>query len=170
MKSDNPFEITQQNLIRVLGITSAALHQNWTLKPVRKEGRYSFYNLIDAVKELKDKVKKTHTIGGDLSAERARLTRAKARKAEAEADVIEQNLLKYDDVFLEISEMIRTFRGRLLNIPTKISGVLSIETDIKKIQEIIKNNIYEALEECAKYTVENKGKKSGKKPKKNNPA
>ena len=53
-----------------------------------------------------------------------------------------------------MTNIITTAKSKLLSIPTKLSPLLSAETDQKVIKEYLVDNINEALEELAKYDIQ----------------
>ena len=89
------------------------------------------------------------------------LEEARRRKLQAEAELTEIESAKakgeaiaLEDVELLMTNIITTAKSKLLSIPTKLSPLLSAETDQKVIKEYLVDNINEALEELAKYDIQ----------------
>ncbi len=85
----------------------------------------------------------------DLVAERARLTKAQAAKAERENAVAEGEFLPRCEVHTAMTATLMRVRSKLLAMPSKLAPYLvGIETPATA-QEILKVEIYRALDELA---------------------
>ena len=86
---------------------------------------------------------------GDITEEKTRLTKAQADKAQLDVAVIEGKLVPTDQVENTWNNYIANCRGKLLTIPNKITHLVLASEDFAEIEKIIKNAIYEALQELA---------------------
>lgn len=87
----------------------------------------------------------------DYNTERAKLIRAKRQNEEYDLRVKEGNLHDAADIEIVMSNMLITFKSRLMAIPSKLSPVLSKKNDKAEIQRILKSSINEALVELADF-------------------
>lgn len=74
-----------------------------------------------------------------------RIKQAKATIAELEVAELEKSLIPKEQVLKWLSEIILEARQALLNIPHRLCEQLVVETDSKVILEILRNEIYDAL-------------------------
>lgn len=97
---------------------------------------------------------------------------ARARKMEADAELTELELLKAkgelvptDEVQNEWINALSSMRAKLLSLPTITAPLVSNETDVSIIQDIIEKQIHEALNELSNYspTKQNRTSSSDKK-------
>lgn len=86
---------------------------------------------------------------GDINEEKTKLTAAQAKKAELDVAVIEGKLIPTDQVETTWINYISNCRGKLLNIPNKITHLVLASNEFADTEKIIKDAIYEALEELA---------------------
>lgn len=93
----------------------------------------------------------------DYETERARLTHGQANKVEMETAVMRGDLIPADVVKEIQCDMIGRARSRLLAIPTKSAHAILNLTDLTVAQDILKEQIYEALDELADYDPEDYG-------------
>jgi phage terminase Nu1 subunit (DNA packaging protein) len=86
-----------------------------------------------------------------LAIERLRLLKAQAEKAELELEVLKEKYLEASEVEFTWSDMVLTFRSRMLAIPSKLVRSLAAACgDFAKIQKILEDEIYDALTELSK--------------------
>lgn len=86
---------------------------------------------------------------GDITEEKTKLTAAQAKKAQLDVAVIEGKLISTDQVESTWVNYIANCRGKLLTIPNKITHLVLASEDFAETEKIIKDAIYEALEELA---------------------
>jgi phage terminase Nu1 subunit (DNA packaging protein) len=88
----------------------------------------------------------------DLTAERTRLTRAQADKAERELQIMEGTLLQADEVSLQWSWILSNARSAFLSIPTRcapqLAGMNAIEAE-----GLLRDRVYEALRHLAELPI-----------------
>lgn len=83
----------------------------------------------------------------DYNREHALLEKAKRETAEIELEQLKGRLLYASDVEQAMATMILTAKSRLLSIPTKCASKAVGQKDLSAIVEIIRSEIYEALNE-----------------------
>jgi phage terminase Nu1 subunit (DNA packaging protein) len=147
---------TTDFIARLFMITERRVQQLTKEKilPQIARGQYDPVPTIQAfIRYLNERIKNGDD--ADLQKERALLTKAQRETAELELAVMRGELHKGDDVMRVWTENVTNCRSRLLAIPTKVAPVLAETGDAQNIQEILKDAIYEALDELADY---NKGR------------
>lgn len=144
--------------VKLHNTDSIAEHLNLTTQRVgqlKKEGilvevRPGLYNLKDTTRRYINYIRR-----GDeklnYNAERAKLTEVKRKREELELREREKTLHESDDVERLISRMLTNFRSRLLSIPAKLSPILAKKADKTEIYGIMRDAIYEALDELSDY-------------------
>jgi hypothetical protein len=90
--------------------------------------------------------------GATADSERARLVRAKARRAELEADALERSLLPFDEVVAAWEQLVAAFRARCLAIPSRLAPRLAM-TETTVIRAALTAEIREALIELSRYEL-----------------
>ena len=85
----------------------------------------------------------------DLQQERAALAKKQSEKLQIQIDEMNGNLLRRDDILEESARCVLAIRSKLLALPSKMTDVVySVESRVE-IHELLKAEIYEALEELA---------------------
>ncbi len=87
----------------------------------------------------------------DLTKEKTLLTRANRQKVELELQIMRGELHRSEDVRRVMNDMLGAFRARVLAIPSKTAPRLLAQTDLAVVQDIIKKEVYEALQELSEY-------------------
>lgn len=87
----------------------------------------------------------------DKTTEEALWTRARRQKTELELQIMRGDLHRSEDVKRVMNDMIGAFRARILSIPSKFAPQLVGKTEIPPIKAILKNAVFETLEELAEY-------------------
>lgn len=82
----------------------------------------------------------------DLTAERARLARAQADKAEAQVRVLRGELVEVDAVKREWSDILRSVRSRVLSVPSRVRQSLPHLTghDVERLDSELRRSLEEA--------------------------
>jgi phage terminase Nu1 subunit (DNA packaging protein) len=86
---------------------------------------------------------------GDIAEEKTKLTAAQARKAELEADQLEGKLIPSDLVQETWTSFVANARAKLLALPSKLAHLLITIEKYTEAENLLKDNIYEALQELA---------------------
>ncbi len=93
----------------------------------------------------------TKEVSNDYHAERAKLTKAKRETAEIELALLRNEVHAAEDIMAVMSGMLMAFRARLLALPTKMAPMLLAQTELTKIQDILRSGVYECLSELSEY-------------------
>jgi len=97
----------------------------------------------------------------NFAQEHTLLERAKRKKAEIELDQLEGTLLIATEVEQAMATMILTCKSRLLAIPSRCAPQLIGQRDMSKIASILKDEIYQALNELKEMPAEKLGQDGG---------
>lgn len=142
--------LTLSNLFGVSDRTIRELAQKGILKKI-EDGRYlkdeCIKNYIEYIKEKMDK---------NSLAREEELKRKVADRQLKELKLQEQakELHRTETVTKAISNMIIVFKTKALTIPSKLAGRLAIENDIKIVEQILKDGIYELLKELSEWRID----------------
>jgi phage terminase Nu1 subunit (DNA packaging protein) len=144
---------TVLELAKLLNLTERRIQQlaNQDIIPKASRGQYELAPALQGyTKYLQDLAANK---GNSLEQKdfKARLLKAQAEKAELELDVLKEKYLEASEVEFTWSDMVLTFRSRMLAIPSKLVGSLAAAGgDFAKIQKILEDEIYDALTELSK--------------------
>jgi len=86
-----------------------------------------------------------------LEEEKIKLTSAQAEKVGLEVEVLKGSLIPADEIEEFLTRTFGAFKARCLSIPTKSAPSVIGVVDVLEIEEIIKDYIYEALDELKDY-------------------
>ena len=86
---------------------------------------------------------------GDIAEEKAKLTAAQARKAELEVEQLEKSLIPAQLVEDTWIDYVSNVRARLLGLPSRIAHQVITVDKYAEAELIIKEQVYEALNELA---------------------
>ena len=118
------------------------------LEPVKVDGRSKYFRLRDVVQAI------FGTGALDGPQERAKLDVAKRKKLELEIAEKRRELLPADEVKIYYSKLVMNARGRLLALPSALAPQLAVEGDVAACAILIKQGVYDALEELAEASVD----------------
>lgn len=118
-------------------------------KSIRYDPRKALPLIFEATTETKMNL--------DLNAEKKRLTKLQADKAERELRKLEGDLVPADQIQKTWTNLVMNFRAQILSLPTKLAVELgSCETAAER-EALIKKGLYRALDELSKYDPDSKG-------------
>jgi len=124
-----------------------------------REGRAKFD--IDAIRlayirHIRDVAggRKSDSDAPELTAERARLTRAQASKAEMELAALEGILVPAEDVEKVWGSLTSSFRSRMISLPGKFAHQCAAMTNAAEVEALLRESIYEALNEISQTKPE----------------
>lgn len=143
-------------ICKLLDLTPARISQltSQGVIPRQERNRYEVVPVVRAyIKFLRERAIKGDVGGDDYSAHRARLTKARADITEMERSQMESKLIPADDVESTWNSMISNARNRLIAIPTKVAPSVYASKNLNEIRDIIKTEIYQALDELADADV-----------------
>ena len=107
--------------------------------------RFSYINFL----RTKARMTPKGDADSSITEEKMRLTKAQADKAEIEVNVLNEQMLRSEEVIKGWSVFVGNIRGALLNLPSKISHqVIGLET-YAQAEELITNEVYEILDELS---------------------
>ena len=119
---------------------------------VIEEVRPGLYDLLDTNRRYINYLRKRNPESEeavDYNTERAKLVRAKRENEELDLKIRKNQLHSSEDVEAVLSNMLISFRSRLMAIPSRLSPILSKKTDKAEIFKILKAQIDEALNELS---------------------
>ena len=90
-----------------------------------------------------------NTNSGDLNEERTRLTKAQADRAELELQEKEADLISTDTIKTIWSDYVANVRSKLLALPSKLGHLTQAAETYAEAEAIIKESVYECLEELS---------------------
>ena len=133
-----------------LGITAHRVRQ------LRNEGvlvevKPGLYNMKQCVQRYLNYKTGDGGAREQLTAEKARRERTRADLEEMQLEVARGELHKTEDVEKALNTMIANFRTRMLEIPAKHAGTLVQITDQGEAFTLLKDAIYEALDELSDF-------------------
>ena len=141
---------------KLLDLTPQRVNQlvNQGIIPRAERGRYELVPVVRAyIHFLRDRKIQGDVHGDDYSTYRTRLTKARAEMAEKENAQLDSKLIPADDAKDAWTAMVANARARLLSIPNKIAPLVCAAETINEAREIIKTEIYEALNELANVEI-----------------
>ena len=114
-----------------------------------KRGRYPITNVTLYIKYLRERNFPSQASQSDLQTEKLRLAKAQADQKEMEVEMLKESVIKADEVVDKWSDLIGNCRAKLLNTPAKIAHLVIAADDYATVEELIKNEIHEALHELS---------------------
>jgi phage terminase Nu1 subunit (DNA packaging protein) len=96
---------------------------------------------------------------GDINEEKTKLTAAQARKAELEVEELEAKLIPAELVEDTWNDYVSNARAKLLGLPSRIAHHVITIDKYAEAEQIIKEQVYEALEELAQDGIPQKYRK-----------
>ncbi len=158
--------------VKTADICSAFGKTNQWIGELRKQGTIhttqtnhgTLYNLFDTVRDyckyLEDRSKKTSENLTEIElkkkAAEARFKEAKATVAEAEAEELQGNMHRSEDVAALTEDLIYNIRGALLALPGRLSAEVKDLTDQAEISVVIQNEIFAVMEQLSEYKYDSK--------------
>ena len=147
--------VTVAALAQVFNLTPGRVYQleHEKVIPSRQRGKHDLVAATTAyIKNLQARAEGRGVEAQDVHTERARLTRARARRAELEADALERSLLPFDEVVTAWQQLVAAFRARCLSLPSKMAPQLAM-TETTVIHKALTTGIREALEELSRFDL-----------------
>lgn len=122
--------------------------------PKHERGRFELVPVVNAyVQFLRQKRIVGNVHGDDYATQRTRLTKARADITEMEKAQMENRLIPSDDVEQTWNSIISNVRNRFISIPTKVAPAVFASNNLNEIRDIIRQEIYSALDELADAEV-----------------
>ena len=97
----------------------------------------------------------------DIAEEKARLTKAQADKAELEVSELEAKLIPADLVADTWIDYVANARAKLLGLPSRVAHQVLTLDSYAEVEEVIKQQVHEALQELAENGIPQEYRKGG---------
>lgn len=148
----NTFIVTTQEICEILGLGPRRIQQlakeNALVRAAH--GKFDLPASINAyINYILEKEKSDSVL--DKYEEEAKWVRARRYKTELELQIMRGELHRSADVKRVMNTMLSAFRARLLSLPSKTAPRLLGKTEIPPIKEILKEAVYEAMNELSDY-------------------
>jgi hypothetical protein len=140
--------ITAKDLGKIIGISERRVNQIVTEKHTFDRELNGKFDVAKCVEAYYHDL--FHT-GLDLDRERALHEIVKREKTELLVAKMKGELHEAADVEKALTDMVITFRNKILGIPSKVAPLLVGQKNIGKIREIIDKEVREALTELSDY-------------------
>lgn len=145
-------------LANLFGLTTRRIRmlENEGVIDKASRGRYkltenikSYITYLKASQDLKEEGQSEGKI--DFDHEHALLERRKREKLDLEIASIKGTMHKSEDVEKVMNDMLANFRSKMLALPSKTAPRLIARDDIGEIQDILQQEIFDALNELSNY-------------------
>lgn len=148
--------VTIQVICKLLDLTPARVSQltSGGIIPKQERGRYELVPVVRSyIRYLRDRNIQGNVHGDDYSTYKTRLLKAKTELAEKENDQLDNKLIPADDVQQTWAMIASNIKNRMIGIPNKIAPMVFASKNLNEIRDIIKDEIYAALDELANAEV-----------------
>ncbi|MHC1747447.1 MAG: hypothetical protein AB9856_03545 [Cellulosilyticaceae bacterium] len=157
VESIDSLTVSASVLADLLGVTDRRVRQ------LAEEGIFirvskGRYNLPESIKTYINMLKMEQDIvnagaadGLDLETERAIKTRVERKQAEIKLALMKGEVHKAAEVEQVMTDMLTSFRTRLLNVPAKLAPILVSRSEMGHIKNLITNEVIEVLNELKEY-------------------
>lgn len=144
---------TTSDLAMLFGFTSVRrVQQLVTDGAIVKTGEE--FTLGEAVRSYCDYLKGIGSpSSADLEAQRTRLVKAQADKAEISVKILLGELLPANAVLTAWSNILAIVKTTMLNLPNKLAPRLASESNTAKIRDVIEGEVKSALEELQNFDI-----------------
>ena len=143
--------VTLGTIAKVLMLTERRVNQLVKEGKLTKEsrGRYQLIPNVQAyIRYWQNRSSGTDSAhNSDLHTEKTRLTKAQADKAELEAAELRGIMVNMDEAESKFADMAHTVKQKLLVVPSKAAPSVAAATNVSDIEDILKKEIHEVLEE-----------------------
>lgn len=145
----SPWLVNQQKAAEFCGV-SRRTFQRWGWLPAHEEGREKFFDLRElAKKRYGDGQEQREVL--DLTAERARLTRAQAEKYELELAERTGELIPAEAIVDTWADVLTAFRAKALALASFATGAVARGESIESLADGIRAGILAALGELSDF-------------------
>lgn len=142
VNSDNKEVVTQKRLAEILGVGDRTV-RNLVDSKILSRNEKGEYTLISNVKAYIEYLK--------ANSESQRLKKIQADRLELKYEIENGEVERLDVIERFISKMIMNFRQKILGLPNKLSKNLLGITERPIAEQIIKDELFIALEELSEY-------------------
>ena len=152
-----PHWLNKKQMAASLRITPQAF-DFWGVKPVARIGREAFFEVADVAEAIKRRLDSADVDRSEsYAAERYLLARRRREKIELELQKARGELLPTGLVAAVQGKFTAAFRAKTLAIPSRAAPELVDLETAAKIQQRLKEFVYEALSELAEFRPEDYG-------------
>lgn len=141
-------------LADILNLSERRIYQLVEEKLIPKEskGRYELKTVIQSYIKYLQQLASSKGSSSEQKESKSRLLKAQADKAELELEALKGKYIETTEVEFEWSNLLLAFRSKMLNMPSKLASLLAgAGSDFAKLEQILEDEIYEALTELGKY-------------------
>jgi phage terminase Nu1 subunit (DNA packaging protein) len=128
--------------------------------PIEEQGSRGKESKFDTEKVINWLLTRSNNTDEELKKSRIRMANAQAEKTEIEIDEMRGNLIALDKMKQLWAGVLAKFRARILSIPSRLTPQIAIQRDPKMTEKLIKDALYEALNELAEYDPETNTKRT----------
>lgn len=148
----NIVTVSTKEICEILGLSDRRIQQ-LAKEEILVRVSHGKYDLPTSIQNYIEYIKEQSKTGEELNkvAEETLLVRVRRQKAELELDIMQGKVHLSEDVEKVMNDMLSSFRAQLLVIPGKAAPRLVGQTEIEPIKAMLKNYIFEALQELSEY-------------------
>lgn len=153
-----PETVSTEELASLVGLSGRRIRQLADEGVIRKLDRNQF-PLADSLQsfwrhreeEIRAEFEESDCAAASYEKERARLTKAKADKAEIEAALLKGTIHDGAAVAAVVGDMIANFRTKVLSIPNSCAAVVADLSDAESCRSVLDERCREACQELSEY-------------------
>lgn len=120
--------------------------------PKTERNRYELAPAVQGyIRYLQERMAGNTAAPADMHLEKSRLVKLQADKAQIELDHLNEVLVKTEDVAKEWENILTDMKSKVLSIPSKAAPLLSGQTEIHVIMDMLQKFVEEALLELSDY-------------------
>jgi len=120
--------------------------------PKTERNRYELAPAVQGyIRYLQERMAGNTSAPADFHLEKSRLVKLQADKAQIELDHLNEILVKTEDVSKEWQSILVDMKSKMLSIPSKAAPLLSGQTEIHVIMDMLQSFVEEALLELSEY-------------------
>lgn len=157
MTKSKALTATTQELSEILGVSTRRIQQ-LAKENVLVKVSHGTYDLPTSIQKYMDfqLTKAADETDEDLNKlkEETLWTRARRKKSEIEYKIMSGELHRSQDVEEVMNAMLASFRAQLLAFPTKTAPKVVGQKNILNVKEILKQEIYELMQELSDYNAD----------------
>lgn len=149
--------VSSTTLAKILNLSTRRVRQ-LADEGLFKKVKRGQYNLVDNINSYIAYLKTNHEANNitneselDLDTERAKLNHIKGLQEELKLAAMKGTMHKSEDVQRVMNDMLSNFKSKLLALPSKVAPYLLARDNVSEIQDIIRKEIFEALQELSEY-------------------
>ena len=152
-KINNETVVSTQELADILGVTPRWINRLTTDGILTKieRGQYRLCKSVQNYVSESNQQKEEKKVNA-YDTEKTLLTRAQREKAEIELKALKNEMYNSNEIVPVIQGLLLNVRNRLLAVPQRVAPQCTVATDLLEVEEFIKAEIYEALNELSEWS------------------